>query len=324
MDKALLEVQNLKTYFFTKRGVVKAVDGVSFEIRERETLGLVGESGCGKTITCLSVLGLVPKPAGKIVEGKIIFDGEDLVQKSEAGMRKVRGRRISIILQDPMTSLNPSFTIGEQVAETIRLHQKAKGSLLLNKVIDSLKSVRIPAAATRLTDYPHQMSGGMRQRVAGAIALSCQPSLLIADEPTTSLDVTTQAQYLGLLKQVQQELNVAMIFITHNLGIVATMCDKVSVMYLGKIVETAKTRELFDNPRHPYTIALLKCIPRLETKVKKLFSIEGQVPSPLYMPKGCSFASRCWKADQRCKQERTPEEVTVGDGHFVSCWHALE
>lgn len=315
---SLLEVRDLRTHFFTRRGVVKAVDGVTFSLDRGETLGLVGESGCGKTITCLSILRLVPRPAGRIVGGQIIFDGQDLLQKSEEEMREIRGSRISMVLQDPMTSLNPAFTIGSQVGEAISLHQKARGRTLWERVKEILRQVRIPSPEIAVRYYPHQMSGGMRQRVVGAIAISCQPDLLIADEPTTSLDVTIQAQYLKLLKDVQQQLGAAMIFITHDFGIVARMCDRVAVMYAGKIVESATTRELFNHPTHPYTVALLKSLPKLEVRVDKLYSIEGQPPSLLNLPAGCSFAPRCDGASERCREE-SPSLAQVGEGHAVSC-----
>ncbi len=266
-DNVLLQVENLKTYFFTRQGVVKAVDEVSFSIGKGESLGLVGESACGKSITCLSILRLVPEPAGKIVGGRIIFEGEDLLKKSWTEMRRIRGKKISMILQDPLTSLNPSFTIGSQVGEAIALHQRARGRTLRQKIIEALRLVSIPDAETRMRDYPHQMSGGMRQRVIGAIALSCQPSLLIADEPTTSLDVTIQAQYLRLLKELQQKAGTSLLFVTHDFGIVRRMCDKVAVMYAGKIVEIAQSREIFDNPIHPYTRALIACLPKMEAQV---------------------------------------------------------
>ncbi len=320
MAQTILDVQNLKTYFIQRRGVVKAVDGVSFSLSQGETLGVVGESGCGKTITSLSILGLVPKPAGRIVGGSIIFDGEDLVTKSEKEMREYRGKRLSMILQDPMTSLNPVFTIGDQVAEPIRIHQKLKGSTLWKKVIEMLKLVRIPVPEVRIRDYPHQMSGGMRQRVVGAIGLSCEPNLLIADEPTTSLDVTIQSQYLRLLNEIQQEAGVSMIFITHDLGIVARMCNRVAVMYAGKIVESAGVRDLFNNPVHPYTFALLKSLPKLETRTERLYAIGGQPPSLLNLAEGCAFAPRCEHGDEKCRQQY-PSQVVVGEGHSVSCWH---
>lgn len=321
MRQNLLEVQNLRTYFFTRRGVVKAVDGVSFSVREGETLGLVGESGCGKSITCFSLLRLVPEPAGKIVGGRILLEGEDILLKSGAEMRRIRGKKISIIFQDPLTSLNPAYSVGDQVGEAIAIHQKAKGRTLVQRVIEALRLVQIPAAEVRLHDYPHQLSGGMRQRVAGAIALSCQPCLLIADEPTTCLDLTIQAQYLKLLKELQQESKAAMIFVTHDFGIVARMCDRVAVMYAGKIVETAATRELFNNPRHPYTIALMGCLPRLEVEQERLVTIGGQPPHLIDLPKGCSFAPRCPRSKEICWQQY-PDEVPAGDGHFVSCWLA--
>ncbi len=296
MSETLLEVKDLKTHFYLKRGVVKAVNGVSFSINKGESLGIVGESGCGKTITSMSILRLEPKPAGQIVGGEINFEGQDLVQKSEKEMVKIRGNRISIIMQDPMTSLNPVYTIGNQLSETFLLHEKIKNKKeLKQKVIKVLEQVEIPEAEARTHVYPHQMSGGMRQRVVGAMAIACSPSLLIADEPTTSLDVTTQAQYLRLLRKLQQETDMAMLFITHDLGIVAKMCDKVCVMYMGKVVERAYVRDLWNNPRHPYTIALMKSRPSLNTKVARLYAIEGCVPSPLDISSGpgCAFYPRC-------------------------------
>ncbi len=317
---SLLEVENLKTYFFTRRGVIKAVDGISFYVKKGETMGLVGESGCGKTITGLSLLRLVPEPAGRIVEGKIIFEGEDVLKKSLAEMRKIRGSKISMILQDSMTSLNPSFRIGDQVGEVIRLHGMVRGRTLLQKVIEALRLVRIPDAEMRIRDYPHQMSGGMRQRVTGAIALSCQPSLIIADEPTTSLDVTIQAQYLRLLKELQEQTKTSLLFITHDFGIVARMCDRVAVMYAGKIVETAETRDIFDNPRHPYTRALMSCLPKIEVQLKILATIEGQPPELGDLPPGCRFAPRCSEVSEECWRYYPPQTV-VGRDHGVSCWN---
>ncbi len=319
MSETLLEVTDLKTHFFTRRGVIKAVDGVSFSIKEGETLGLVGESGCGKTITSLSILGLVPKPAGRVVNGKIIFDGQDLLQKGEKEMRHVRGRRISMIQQDPMTSLNPVFTIGEQVAEPIRRHQKLKGSQVWEKVKEMLSLVRIPSPESRMREYPHQMSGGMRQRISGARALSCEPHLLIADEPTTALDVTIQAQFLGLLEKIQQKSKISMIMVTHDLGIVAKICDRVAVMYAGKIIESASTNELFYNPAHPYTIALMKSLPKLEERVDWLYSIEGQPPDLLDIPPGCAFAPRCLHTKDICNAKYPPEQ-SISEGHHVTCW----
>lgn len=319
--RTVLEVDDLRTYFFTREAVVKAVDGVSFSLREDETIGLVGESGCGKTITCLSILGLIERP-GRVVSGCVLLNGEDLLKKSERKMARIRGRRITMILQDPMTSLNPVFTIGSQVAEAIEIHQMTRGHRLWEKTVEILKLVRIPSPEMRLGDYPHQMSGGMRQRVAGAAALSCRPEVLIADECTTSLDVTIQAQYLNLLKEVQNQLHVAMIFVTHDFGIVAKMCDRVAVMYAGKIVESARMRELFHNPLHPYTVALLRSLPSLEGRQKWLTTIEGQPPSLMNLPPGCRFAPRCRQVDDYCL-EKYPPSVIVDETHSVSCWQAV-
>ena len=320
MPNNILDIKDLKTHFFTRRGVVKAVDGVSFTLREGgETIGLVGESGCGKTITCLSILGLVPQPAGRIVGGEVIFDGEDLRQKSEREMRGIRGEKISMILQDPMTSLNPVYTVGEQVAEPIRLHQKITGSSVWEKVKEILGLVKIPSPEVRMQEYPHQMSGGMRQRIVGAIALSCQPKLLIADEPTTSLDVTIQAQFLNLIREIQQQLGVSMIMITHDFGIVARVCDRVAVMYAGRIVETAGIRELFNHPTHPYTMALMNSLPKLEKRVDTLYTIEGQPPDLRDVPPGCAFAPRCPSVMDVC-EKAYPPQYSVDDGHHLNCW----
>ncbi len=323
MDHPLLEVKDLRTWFFTRWGVVKAVDGVSFTLEAGETLGLVGESGCGKSMTALSILRLQPRPAGRIVGGQVLLQGEDLLQMSEREMRGIRGRQISMILQDPMQSLNPVFSVGEQIAEALRIHQGLEGRTLWEQTRDLLRRVKIPSPELRLRAYPHQMSGGMRQRVVGAISLACRPAILIADEPTTSLDVTIQAQYLRLLKGLQEEMGLALIFITHDFGIVAKMCDRVAVMYAGRIVESAEVRTLFNNPRHPYTVALLNSVPRLETKIERLSSIEGQPPSLDDLPPGCPFAPRCPHARERCRQEYPPE-VAVADGHRVSCWMPAE
>ncbi len=319
--RKLLDVNDLRTYFFTREGVVKAVDGVSFFLGEEETIGLVGESGCGKTVTCLSILRLIARP-GRIVSGHVLLRGEDLLEKSEREMAHIRGRRITMILQDPMTSLNPVLTIGNQVAEAIQIHQKVRGSRLWERTVEILRLVRIPSPEMRLGGYPHQMSGGMRQRVAGAAALSCRPQVLIADEPTTSLDVTIQAQYLNLLKEVQNRLHVAMIFVTHNFGIVAKMCDRVAVMYAGRIVESAGVRELFHNPLHPYTAALLRSLPALEGRQEWLTTIEGQPPSLVNLPPGCRFAPRCKQVEGGCL-EKYPPSVIVDETHTVSCWRAV-
>ncbi len=319
MGKPLLEIKGLKTYFYTKRGVVKAVDGVSFSVGEGDTLGIVGESGCGKSITCLSILQLVPKPAGKIVGGEIIMNGENLLAKTEKEMRKIRGKHISMILQEPMTSLNPVFTIGNQVAEPIKLHQHLDHKSVWEKVKEMLSLVKIPSPEVRMREYPHQMSGGMRQRIVGAMALSCQPQLLIADEPTTALDVTIQAQFLKLLKDIQRNSKLAMIVVTHDFGIVAKVCDRVVVMYAGKVVENAPIRDLFNNPKHPYTIALINSLPKMEKKLEKLYTIEGQPPDLREPPPGCLFAPRCPQAMEICRQE-LPKETVIGDGHTINCW----
>lgn len=319
MGKTILEVQELKTYFYTRWGVVKAVDGVSFSLGEKEAIGLIGESGCGKTITALSLLRLVPKPAGKIVSGEILLEGEDLLRKSDNEMRRIRGKRISMILQDPISSLNPVFTVGDQVEEAIKIHQRLKGKPLLNKARDILDLVKIPSPDVRLKNFPHQLSGGMRQRVVGAIALSCQPSILIADEPTTSLDVTIQAQYLALLKELQEQANVSLIFITHDFGIVAQMCDRVCVMYSGKIVESASVGELFDAPLHPYTRGLIASVPAADKRVERLYSIGGHPPVLHNLPPGCYFYPRCDVHQDKCRVEYPPE-IEAGHQHKVRCW----
>jgi peptide/nickel transport system ATP-binding protein len=339
MADALLEVRDLRTYFYTRRGVVKAVDGASFSIRRGETLGIVGESGSGKSMTCLSVLRLVPEPGGRIVGGEIVFDGEDLLAKSPEEMRQMRGSRIAMILQDPMASLNPAFTVGEQIAETLRLHRGLRGRDLDRRILELLGQVRISDPERRVHAYPHQMSGGIRQRVAGAIAISCRPSLLIADEPTTSLDVTIQAQYLRLLKDIQRETNLAMVFVTHDLGIVAKLCDRVAVMYAGRIVETGTTREIFNRPRHPYTIGLLSCLPTLTRGREPLTAIEGQPPDLARVPHGCSFAPRCPLAEAQCRETLPPLEALSpkgsarhgpegsagrGPDHLVACLRTAE
>ncbi len=314
----LLRVEDLRTWFYTARGVVKAVDGVSFTLNGGETLGLLGESGSGKSVTALSLLRLVPQPAGRIVGGRILFEGRDLLEAPEAEMRLVRGKSISMILQDPLTSLNPVFTVGGQVAESLRIHRLALGRVK-QRVLELLDQVRIPDAKSRVDDYPHQFSGGMRQRVVGAIAISTEPKILIADEPTTSLDVTIQAQYLRLLEDMQKRSNLAILFITHDLGVAARICDRVAVMYCGRIVEEAPVRALFDSPAHPYTKGLITSLPRLDRRVDKLSSIPGQPPSMHALPPGCPFAPRCGQAGDRCRRE-APPEVTIAPGHRVSCW----
>ena len=302
----VLEVNDLHTYFFNRRGVTKAVDGVSFSIKEGETLGIVGESGCGKTMTALSLLRLVPKPAARIVSGEILLDGDDLAQISDNEMREVRGRKISMILQDPQTSLNPVFTIGNQLAEALGAHGNTSRRDIVGRAVEALRNVRVAAPERRLEDYPHQMSGGMKQRGIGAIAVSAAPKVIIADEPTTALDVTIQLQYLRLLKDIQEETGLAIIFITHDFGIVARMCDRVAVMYAGKIVEQADVRDLFNKPLHPYTQA-------------RLFQIDGQPPPLWDLPEGCRFASRCAHATDLCRSGY-PEESSHENDHFASCW----
>ncbi|MEK7873629.1 MAG: ABC transporter ATP-binding protein [Chloroflexota bacterium] len=319
MSELLLEVRDLRTHFFTRRGVVKAVDGVSFSLRAGETLGIVGESGSGKSITALSLVRLVPRPAARIVGGQVLLQGEDLLRKSESEMRRIRGEKIAMILQDPLTSLNPVLSIGDQVTEAITLHQGLRGRSLWERAVDILRKLKIPSPEQRMSSFPHQMSGGMRQRVVGAIAISCQPKVLIADEPTTSLDVTVQAQYLRLLKEIQAESGLAILFITHDFGVVAKMCDRVAVMYAGRIVEMADVRDLFTTPAHPYTEALMRSVPKLEEQVDRLYSIEGQPPAPDRLPPGCPFAPRCPYVMDRCRTEYPPE-VTVSVGHTASCW----
>jgi oligopeptide transport system ATP-binding protein len=318
----LLVVEDLQTHFFTRRGVTKAVDGVSFTLRAGETLALVGESGSGKSVTCLSLVRLVPEPAGRIVGGRILLDGEDLLDKSPAEMRRVRGKQIAMVLQDPMTSLNPALTIGTQISEVVRLHQGLRGADLRGRVLEALRRLRIPGADSQLRRYQHQLSGGMRQRVSSAIAMSCAPRLLIADEPTTSLDVTIQAQYLDLLKEVQAASGVAVILVTHDFGIVAANADRVAVMYAGKIVEIGTTLDVFNHPAHPYTRALLRCLPDVELKHARLVEIGGQPPDLTRLPPGCPFAPRCPERQPRCDSEYPPA-VSVKNGHVAHCWVAV-
>ena len=321
-DELVLQVKDLRTYFRTRWGTVKAVDGVSFDLHRGETLGIVGESGSGKSVTMLSLMRLVPNPPGRIVSGEILLDGEDLLELSENQMSKVRGSRIALIIQDPMTSLNPVFTIGNQVMEAIKIHQDVPKKSVFEIALDVLRKVNIPAVETRVRDYPHQLSGGMRQRVVGAISISCQPTVLIADEPTTSLDVTIQAQYLKLLKELQRESNLGLIFITHDFGIVAKVCDRVAVMYAGKIVEQGSVRDIFNHPSHPYTEALLASVPKLEEDVDRLYSIEGQPPALHDLPPGCPFAARCQYVMERCHEEYPPI-VQAHEGHSAACWRLV-
>jgi len=314
----VLEVKDLHTYFFNRRGVTKAVDGVSFSVREGETLGIVGESGCGKTMTALSLLRLIPKPAARIVSGEILLDGEDLVSLSDKDMRQVRGRKISMILQDPQTSLNPVFTIGNQLIEALGAQGNNGRKEMLTKAMEALRNVRVAAPERRLDDYPHQMSGGMKQRVIGAIAVSASPKIIIADEPTTALDVTIQLQYLRLLKDIQAETGLAIIFITHDFGIVARMCDRVAVMYAGRIVEQADVRDLFNKPHHPYTQALMDSVPKMD-RTDRLRAIDGQPPFLWDLPEGCRFAPRCINAREVCTKSY-PEITMHENNHSVACF----
>ena len=317
----LPKIERLQTHFFTEAGTVRAVDGVSLMVRKGETLGIVGESGCGKSVTALSILRLIPTPPGKIVGGNIYLDGRDLLKLPENEMRKVRGASISMIFQEPMTSLNPVFTVGDQIAEGIRLHQGLSKRESWNKAIEMLRLVRIPDPDRRVREYPHQMSGGMRQRVMIAMALSCNPQLLIADEPTTALDVTIQAQILELLNQLKSELGMAVMLITHDLGVVADTAARVAVMYAGRVVEEAPVLELFTHPKHPYTQGLLNSIPRIEKAERRprLQAIPGMVPDLLELPKGCKFQARCSKVFEPCYGDE-PQLKDVAANHQVRCY----
>ena len=317
---ALLEVKGLRTQFFTQDGVVNAVNGVSFYVEEGETLGIVGESGCGKSVSVLSVMRLIPQPPGKIVDGEVLFDGRDLLKVSENEIRSVRGNKIAMIFQDPMTSLNPVLTIGRQIGEALELHLHMKKEEARQRSAELLAMVGIPQAEARLDDYPHQFSGGMRQRAMIAMGLACNPQLLIADEPTTALDVTIQAQIVDLVKRLRDEIGMAVIWITHDLGVIAGLADRVMVMYAGFAVEEAPVKEVYADPRHPYTIGLLGSLPRLdEIRDEKLQSIEGLPPDLIDLPKGCPFAARCVYAIDKCLEER-PELEPVGPRHRIACW----
>lgn len=319
-DAPLLELRNLSTHYISQGGtrVVRAVEDVSFTLNAGQTLGIVGESGSGKSTLALSLMRVLP-PAARITNGQLLLNGQDLVTKSDDEMRHIRGKQIAMILQDPMASLNPLFTIGDQVGEPLRIHEGLSGRTAWQHAIDLLKAVRIPSAETRVKQYPHEMSGGMRQRIVGAIGISCEPRVLIADEPTTSLDLTIQAQYLNLLRDLQQEHRLGLIFITHNLGIVAKMCDLLAVMYAGRIVETGPVSRVFNAPSHPYTTALLRSIPRMGVAREKLTAIEGQPPDPATLPPGCAFAARCPTAMDRCRQEAPPVS-TPEPGRTTRCW----
>ena len=319
-----LEVKDLATYFYTPEGVVKAVDGISYTVEEGETVGMVGESGCGKSVSALSVMRLIADPPGRTVGGEVIFEGRDLLSLSDGEMRTVRGNRIGMVFQEPMTSLNPVLSIERQLTETLELHLRMTRRQARSRAAELMEMVGIPDPPSRLKDYPHQMSGGMRQRVMIAMAISCNPRLIIADEPTTALDVTIQAQILELMQSLCQELGTALLIITHNLGVVARYARRVVVMYAGKIIETADSLGIYGDPRHPYTLGLLKSVPRLDAEMgAKLVPIEGLPPELVDMPAGCSFAPRCRFAIARCREE-SPPLMPVGDGHESACWRAAE
>ena len=317
----LLKIKGLKTYFDARGGVVKAVDDVSFSLKPGHTLGLVGESGCGKSVTAASIMGLIPTPPGRNAGGEILFEGEDLLKLPESRMKKIRGARISMIFQEPMTSLNPVFTVGDQVSEVIRLHEKLSKRDTRDRVIEMFSLVGIPAPETRINDYPYQMSGGMRQRVMIAIALACSPRLMIADEPTTALDVTIQAQILGLMNKLKSEIGASILFITHDLGVIAETAQHVAVMYAGQVMEYADVGPLFEDPKHPYTIGLLRSIPRVgrSEKLKRLSTIKGTVPSLFNLPKGCLFSERCPDVFDLCQKAR-PDLIDLGEGRQVRCY----
>jgi len=316
--KELLKTKNLKTHFFTHEGTVKAVNGISFKINRGETLGLVGESGCGKSVTALSIMRLIPHPPGKIVSGEIYFEGRNLLELDEKKMRKIRGKKISMIFQEPMTSLDPVFTIGHEIMESIQLHQGLKKEDARQKAIEVLKIVGMPDAEKRTNHYPHELSGGMRQRAMIAMALSCNPTLLIADEPTTALDVTIQAQILRLINELKEKFGASVMLITHDLGVIAEMCDYVAVMYAGHIIEYTDVDTLFRNPLHPYTKGLNKSIPRLDVETERLDTIRGLVPNLLDLPSGCPFHPRCDFCLKKCIEEM-PELIEAEDHHLVRC-----
>jgi oligopeptide/dipeptide ABC transporter ATP-binding protein len=320
MSDTVLEVRDLHTHFFLRRGVVKAVDGVSFSLKRGEVLGLVGESGCGKSLTALSLMRLLPKGGARTIKGEVLLDGENLLERTPAEMRAIRGRRISMVLQDPQTSLNPVFTVGDQLREAIERRRKgASLSEIMKEAVAALRRVEIAAPEQRIGQYPHQMSGGMKQRVVGAIAISGEPEVLIADEPTTALDVTIQLQYLKLLKRLQAETGMAILFITHDFGVVGRMCDRVAVMYAGRIVECGPVKQIFEAPSHPYTRALIASVPKMTGAAGRLATIEGQPPSLMDLPQGCRFASRCGLVEQRCL-DAYPGTVQVGQDHTADCW----
>lgn len=317
--KLLLAVKDLKTYFFTEDGIVKAVDGVDFEVYQGETLGIVGESACGKSVTAFSIMRLLDYP-GKTVGGEVIFKGENLLKKTEDEMRRIRGKEIAMIFQEPMTALNPVLTVGFQISEALMTHFKISKEEAMKKSVELLKKVGIPIPEQRVNEYPHQLSGGMRQRAMIAMAMSCDPSLLIADEPTTALDVTIQAQILDLMRSLLQEFNGSLIMITHDLGVIAEIADRIAVMYAGKVVEYADKKTIFHSPLHPYTFGLLTSIPRLDVEMKKLDVIPGTVPNPLHFPTGCKFNPRCRFTTNKCREEEPPL-IKIEEGHLVRCWN---
>jgi len=320
VDETILSVRDLETVFRTEEGLARAVGGVSFDVRRGETLALVGESGCGKSVTSLSILRLVPPP-GRIAAGQILYKGRDMLQMSEEEVRRIRGKEIAMIFQEPMTSLNPVFTVGRQIAEVLEVHERMAPEQIYERTVEMLRLVGIPAAEHRVEEYPHQLSGGMRQRVMIAMALICNPSILIADEPTTALDVTIQAQILKLLSRLQRELRMSVILITHDLGVVAQNAHRVAVMYAGRIVEFADVDELFDRPLHPYTVGLFESLPSMHERGKRLKVIPGRVPTPARIPSGCAFHPRCPIADASCAAS-VPQLQELRTGHWVRCWKA--
>ena len=316
----LLQVKDLRTHFYTEEGLVKAVDGITYDVQEGETLALVGESGCGKSISALSLLKLIPIPPGRIVSGEVLFEGEDLMKLNEDELRKIRGNRISMVFQEPMTSLNPVLTIGKQMTEALELHLKLNNHAATARAVQLLEMVGVAEAERRITDYPHQFSGGMRQRVMIAMAMACNPKLLIADEPTTALDVTIQAQVLEVMARLSREFGTAVIIITHNLGVVARYADRVNVMYAGKIIEMSSAEKVYADPRHPYTLGLLRSVPRLDQiTTEKLIPIEGLPPDLGHLPEGCSFYPRCTFRLDKCKEEYPPLQL-VAENHYAACW----
>ena len=318
MNNTILQIGHLKTYFFTRNGVVKAVDGISFDLRKAESLCLVGESGCGKTATALSVLRLIDSPPGKIVDGEILYHGEDLLRCSSDRLKQIRGNRIAMIFQDPQSSLNPVFTVGDQIAEQIRLHLKLKRKQAMERALNLMEQVGIPQARERMADYPHQFSGGMKQRVMIAAALSCNPEILIADEPTTALDTTIKAQILDIFHALKQERNMSILFITHDLGTVAGIADRIIVMYGGRLAEAGTVLDIFDQPKHPYTLGLINCLPTISTQRDRLTPIPGMIPSLIDPPEGCIFEPRCEQRMPICNQKR-PDEVVLSGEHLVAC-----